>query len=87
MKSERKEIWDYEVSQQDITIAKVVLAGWVIGRYTLKGDYHPTEERYRYYLIKPNGQATGGIYRTRYTAALAAYNAIQGTTREDGTPA
>lgn len=52
-------------SEQDKTIAKVVLAGWTIAPTNQDGGA-------KYALIRPDGVALNRGFSTRYTAALSA---------------
>jgi hypothetical protein len=73
------EIWEHEVSEQDKTIARVVLAGWRIERFYVGGIETPDDQPY-YRVVGPSGQIMGHgegasrlwLFKTRYTAALAA---------------
>lgn len=55
------------VFAEDITISRVVLAGWRIERTAEVGH----NRRWAYMLLSPIGQFAG-YYSTRYTAAVAA---------------
>jgi len=62
-------------NEEDMTIARVVLAGWRIQQFAVRGSETSDDVGWRYQLVSPRGGLCGS-YSTRYGAARIAETMI-----------